>query len=281
MGIVWALGAAVTWGISDFFGGLAESRTEDDRTAAIVAWTMGLGLVGLFGLALLVEGTLPVPDAVLAGLGGVGGAVGVGVLYRGLSIGTISVVAPITGVLAASLPVLVGVLQGERPAPLVWVGIVAALGSIVLVAREEPVDGTRPFNRRAMVYAVGAGFGFATIFLVLDAMPDGSGLWPLIPLKLGGLLAAIAWIAVGRQPARPGPGTGALVLGVGLLDNAANVAYLFASRTSLLSIVAVLASLYPAFTVLLARVVLHERLQRVQLVGLALSGIGVGLIAAG
>ncbi len=281
MSAVFALLAAASWGVSDFLGGQAEAATADDRTPAITAWTMGLGLVGLSVLSLLVGGELGTRDAVLAGGGGVFGAVGVAALYRGLSVGTISVVAPVTGVLAAALPVLVGVGTGERPGPLAWLGIVAALGSIVLVAREEPVDGTRTVNREAMAYAVVAGIGFAAIFLVLDAMPEAAGLWPLVPLKACGVATAVVWLVVGGTPRTPHPSTWRQVLGVGLLDNGANVAYLLATREGLLAVVAVLASLYPAFTVLLARVVLGERLQRVQLAGMGLAGAGVALLATG
>ncbi len=278
---MFALAAAASWGVGDFLGGLAEDRTSDDRTAAITSWTMAIGMVGVGLLAWLGDGSMGGSDIALAAVGGVFGAVGVAALYRGLSIGTISVVAPVTGVVAATLPVLAGVAQGERPGPAVWLGIVAALGAIVLVAREEPVDGTRPVNRQALNYALVSGVGFAAIFIVLDLMPDDAGLWPLVPLKAGGIAASVAWMlsaGAARVPARE---TWPLILGVGVLDNGANVAYLLATRAGLLAVVAVLASLYPAFTVLLARVVLGERLQRVQLVGMALAGLGVGLIAAG
>lgn len=281
MAVLLALAAALSWGVSDFLGGLAEGRTDEDRTGAITAWTMGIGLIGLSGLSLLVGGQLGVGDALVAALGGVGGAVGVAALYRGLAVGTIAVVAPITGVLAAALPVLAGVVRGERPTSLAWIGIAAALGSIVLVARERPDDdGVRPVNARALVYAVTAGVGFAAIFLVLDAMPEEAGLWPLVPMKLGGVLAALVWISSQHGHRLPARATWPLVIGVGVLDNAANVAYLLATREGLLALVAVLASLYPAFTVLMARVVLGERLERPQVAGMLLAGAGVALIAA-
>ncbi len=281
MAVLLALLSAASWGVADFFGGMAEAATDEDRTAAIATWTMVLGLVGVGSLALLGDGSIGGGDALLAAVGGVFGAVGVAALYRGLSVGTISVVAPVTGVVAATLPVLFGVVTGERPGPVVWVGILAALGAIVLVAREEPVDGTRPVNAEALRYAVVSGIGFAAIFIVLGEMPADAGLWPLVPLKAAGIAASVAWMLSSGAARLPHRSTLWPVLAVGVLDNAANVAYLLATREGLLSVVAVLSSLYPAFTVLLARVVLKEHLQRVQLVGMALAGLGVALIAAG
>lgn len=280
MALILALAAAVSWGASDFLGGLAGRGSEDDRTAAITAWTQAIGLGMLLLLATAVAGSLQGRDIVLGLAGGVLGALAVGALYRGLRVGTISVVAPISGTIAAALPVLVGVGSGERPSPVAWAGIALAFGSILLVAREGGDEHVPP-NREALVLAVLAGVGFAGIFIVLDAMSPGSGLWPLVILKFGGMGVAMVWIAVSRSARRPATGTWPMVIGVGILDNAANVAYLLASRTGLLALVAVLSSLYPAFTVVLARVVLAERIQRIQLAGMALAAAGVVAIAAG
>jgi drug/metabolite transporter (DMT)-like permease len=277
-----ALAAAVSWGASDFLGGLAGRRSEDDRTAAITVWTTAIGMVLLGLLSLFVGGVLSSGDVVLGLVGGFMGALAIGALYRGLSVGTISVVAPITGTLSAALPVLVGVARGERPSGIAWVGIALALGSILLVAREEGTgtEAAEP-NREALVLAVLSGIGFAGIFVILDLMSEGSGLWPLVVLKFSGAITAAIWMFTTHAPRLPVTSSWPLVVGVGVLDNVANVAYLLATRTGLLVLVAVLTSMYPAITVLLARTVLAEQLQRVQLAGMALAGAGVVAIALG
>ena len=279
-----ALAAAASWGTSDFLGGLAGRRTERDITLSIAFLSQLLGLVGLTAIALLVGGDpLTRRDVLLAVAAGLGGAVGVGLLYRGLRIGRMGVVAPVTGAGAAVLPVVVGVVMGEVPSTLAWVGVAAALVAIVLVSREpgDTLAARAGFGADGLAEAIGAGIGFGIIFVLLDQVSAGSGLLPLIPMKVAacGLLLTVG--LVGRQPLVPPRVAIAPVLGVGVLDNLANVAYLLATREGLLAIVAVVSSLYPVGTVLLARGVLREHLHPTQLGGLALAGLGVGLIAVG
>lgn len=284
MAVLLALTAAASWGTSDFLGGLAGRRTEDDITLSIAFLSQLLGLVGLTAIALLVGGDpLSRRDVLLSVVAGLGGALGVGLLYRGLRIGRMGVVAPVTGAGAAILPVIVGVVMGEVPGTLAWAGVVAALVAIVLVSREpgSTLVARAGFGPDGLLEAIGAGIGFGVIFVLLDQVSAGSGLLPLIPMKLAacGLLLAVGLI--GRQRLLPPRVALWPVLGVGVLDNLANVAYLLATRQGLLAIVAVVSSLYPVGTVLLARGVLHEHLHPSQLGGLALAGLGVGLIAIG
>jgi drug/metabolite transporter (DMT)-like permease len=205
----------------------------------------------------------------------------VALLYRGLSIGRMSVVAPVTAAGAAVIPVLVGVGFGERPSLPALVGVALALAAIVGVSSgvqaEPPATGagaatatapTRQWWRRpGVAEAIGAGLGFALFFVCLDRASAGAGLW----------LAAVA----SRAPLRPAPGTYPNVAAVGAVDMLANLLYLLAARAGLLSLVAVLVSLYPVSTVVLARIVLAERLTRGQLVSLGAAAGGVALIAAG
>ncbi|MFP5309505.1 MAG: EamA family transporter [Actinomycetes bacterium] len=281
MSVVLALVAAASWGTSDFLGGLAGRRRADEVTVSFGAQVVGL--VGFALLALLLPGgELAAGDLPLAAGAGVAGAVGVTLLYRGLTVGTMGVVAPITGAGAATIPVLWGATRGEVPGPVGWVGIVAAIAAIVLVSRTPaPADGTPPARTAGLWEAVGSGLGFGAVFVLLDALSVGSGLLALVPMKLVAALLLGVLLLARRVPAVPPAGARLPLLGVGVLDNAANLAYLFATRAGLLAAVAVISSLYPVGTVLLARRVLGEHLTRTQVAGLGLALTGVVLLAVG
>jgi drug/metabolite transporter (DMT)-like permease len=280
--VVLALVAAASWGTSDFLGGLAGRRRTDEVTVSF-----GAQVVGLLGFALL---ALAVPsdglargDLALAAGAGVGGAIGVTLLYRGLTRGTMGVVAPVTGAGSAAIPVAWGGVTGEVPGALGWLGIAAAITAIVLVSRQPaPAVATDGVPATAGLWeAVGAGVGFGAVFVLLDALSPTSGLLPLVPMKLVAAVVLGVVVLARRVPPLPGAGARLPVLGVGVLDNAANLAYLLATRSGLLAAVAVIASLYPVVTVLLARRVLHEHLTPTQFAGLALALGGVVLLAVG
>lgn len=290
MAVVLALAAACSWGASDFLGGLAGRRTAHDISVASSLAGSVIGLVGLSATAAIVGGAaLSTADLGYAAGAGIGGAVGVALLYRGLAIGKMGVVAPITGAGAAAVPVVVGVAGGEAPTPLAWLGVVLALAAIVLVSREPaplqdgpgpPADGAlRGLRTRGLPEAVGAGLGFGAIFVLLERTSEAANLWPLVPMKISSVVVLVVIGLLARQPlAAPRP-VWPLLLGVGILDNAANVTYLLATRRGLLALVAVVSSLYPVGTVLLARLVLDERLARHQVAGLVLAGVAVTVIA--
>jgi uncharacterized membrane protein len=222
-----------------------------------------------------------------AAAGAVGG-VGLTCLYRGLSIGRMSVVAPITAVGAALVPVAWGLLQGERPGPFALVGVVLAIVAVGLISRtgDEVVDGSHaaaPSDARPyLLLAIVAGVSFGGVFVLLAETGDDAGFWPLV----AGRLTSITLLTIGglaaKQSFRPG-GRAALlpIAAAGVLDMAANAIYLLAARRGLIALVAVLSSLYPASTVLLARLVLKERLLGLQVAGLGLAAAGVTLIATG
>lgn len=289
MAVLLALTAAASWGASDFFGGLAGRRAPDDVSVSVSLASHVIGAIGLTVVAFVLGADeVTARDIGFSMAAGIGGAAGVALLYRGLAIGKMGVVAPITGAGAAALPVLVGVTTGDAPTPLAWSGVFLALVAIVLVSREPAGDhtiaGASPrlgLRTPGVPEAIGAGLGFGLIFVMLDRTAEAAGLWPLVPMKLTSivLLAGFGLIA-GRGLAAPRV-VWPLVLTVGVLDNAANVAYLLATRRGLLALVAVVSSLYPVGTVLLARLVLDERLARHQLGGLALAGVAVALISVG
>ena len=280
MAVIFALASAVVYGAADFMGGMATRRSG---AFAVVVWSQLAGLLAL-GLAVAVlQQRLPqAGDLGWGAVGGIGGGTGVVLLYRGLSIGRMSVVAPTAAVFAAALPVLVGVGLGERPHPAAVVGVIVALLAIVLVSSGPagPAEALSTGRARpGLLEAVGAGIGFAVFFVCLAQTAADAGLWPLISARVSIAVAALAAVAT-RSSLRPAPGSSGRIALVGLLDTAANLLYLLASRQGLLSLVAVVVSLYPASTVLLARFVLQERLTARQLVGLGAAAAGVALIAA-
>ncbi len=289
MGVLFGLLAAATYGIADFAGGQV-SRRADVFSVVLVSQLLGAVPLAIV-VPFLVDGA-PSDRALLWGVAaGIGGGTGVLLLYRGLAVGRMSVVAPITGVIAASLPVVFGLAVGERPGAVSLVGVVVALAAVVLVSSAPPPasehdvaleDSVTPSWARAGVpYAVGAGTGFGLFFVFLDAAGNDTGVWPLVAMRCSSL-ALVAVIALSlRRPVKPPPRTMLLMAVAGVLDVAANVFYLISTRFGLLSLVAVLTSMYPAVTVLMARVFLNERMIRSQLVGLALAGIAIVMIVLG
>ena len=276
MAAVLALCCAAAYGVGDFFGGLAARRVA---ATTVLLWSHVLGLGLLLAATTIVGGAADGPDLLYGAVGGLSGAAGVGLLYKGLSVGPMSVVAPITALLSAAVPVLWGVAQGERPALNVVVGMGLALVAIVLVSAEG--SGTfRPSDVRGLLYALGAGLGFGLFFVALSYTDGGSGVWPLVAARAASVTVVGSLALVGRVPRRLPEGQArSLTAGAGTLDAAANVLYLLAIREGLLSVVSVLAALYPAGTVLLARVVLREQFAPLQRAGLALALPAAALMA--
>ena len=280
MAVILAVVSAAVYGAADFLGGVATRRST---AFAVVVWSQLAGLVALAAAA-AVMGDAPAParDLAWGAVGGLGGGTGVVLLYRGLSIGRMSVVAPTSAVIGAVLPVLVGLGLGERPHAAALAGVAVALLAIILVSSgpdgsADAVLGGRV--RPGLREAVGAGMGFALFFVALANAGDDAGLWPLLAARVSIVVAAVGGL-VTRSALRPAPGAWGRIVVVGLLDMTSNLLYVLATRRGLLSLVAVLVSLYPASTVLLARVVLGERMTGRQVVGLVAAGAGVALIAA-
>jgi drug/metabolite transporter (DMT)-like permease len=276
--ILLALSAAVMYGVADYVGGRAS------RFSPAIVVTLAAEVVMFTGvlIALLVLGDpYPGVEALLwGGLAGLAGVVGVLCLYHALANGVMTVVAPITAVVAAILPVIVGLALGERPGTLALVGVVVAVAAVALVSGAIGVPHV-PTPTRLVVVSLVAGAAFGGLFVFLDQAPDDSGIWPLLGSRAASLpvLAVVASLrGVLARPERrviwPGVAIGALTLG-------ANVSYLEATRRGLLSIVAVVVSMYPASTVVLATVLDGERLRRPQVAGLALTGGALVLVTLG
>lgn len=309
MAVVLGLLVALTYGSGDFLGGVASAKS---RASAVMVGSFALSgalLLVVTGAWWLVGGLPPAGgrDLALGAAAGLIGPVAVGLLYAGLAAGRMSVVAPITAVVAAVVPLLWGITSGERPGALALSGALLALIAVALVsgaptpgadetlptdaaAGHDPV-GSTPTHRSSrwlVTAALASGLGFGIVFVLLGATSDEAGLWPLLAARsvavTTSVAALVAW-ARGRRDewARnviPLRTSWLAVAGAGILDTTANALYLAATRQGLLSIVAVLSSLYPAATVVLARVFLDERLHRQQLVGLGLAALGVAAMAS-
>ena len=278
MTVVLAMAAAVLYGVSDFVGGVASRRLS--------VWPIGvLACVGAFVGSVLIAVARPgdptAQDLAWGALAGLGSGSGTAFLYRGLALGRMGVVAPLSAVGAVVVPLLVGLATGERPDLLAWAGIVVALPGIWLVSREEgPVDGSADRSGRAgsvegVVDGVLAGVGFGLLFAALAQVPDGAGFWPLATNQGTSVVAmVVAALVLGGDPL-PRHAAEAVGLVPGLLATLAVLLFLLASHHGLLSIAAVITSLYPAFTVLLAILVLGEHVHRVQAAGLVLCATSV------
>jgi drug/metabolite transporter (DMT)-like permease len=272
--VLLSLAAAVAYGLSDFVGGLAARRTSA-WPVAFVGTTVAF--VGAVALALLTEGSPTRTDLWWGALAGVGSGVGGAFLYRGLAAGRMGVVAPTSAVGAALLPVCVGVAAGERPDLFVWAGIAAAVPGIWLVSREPGGSGDLAAG---ILDGVLAGVGFGLLFAAMGQVPESAGFAPLAVAQGVGVVAvAVTAAGLGARwvPDHPSQAWGAVA---GVLSTAAAAAFLLATQTGLLTIASVVTSLYPAVTIALAALVLHERVHAAQALGLALCGLAVGLVAA-
>jgi uncharacterized membrane protein len=273
-----ALASAAFYGAGDFLGGIAAKRA-DAVVVTFVAQAAGLMLLAL--LLPLLPSSSPVPSDYLWGVAaGVSGSGGVALLYRALAIGTMSIVAPITAVCAAAVPVLVALALGERPGVRAGVGIVLAAAAIVLLSRVAPVEIAPRRTQSAVTLAFISGVAVGLFFLCLAQTSDRAGIWPLIigrsvSVPLFGVMA----VTTGRR-LRLEAGVAGTAAGCGTVDMLANALYLIATRYGPLSLVATLASLYPASTVLLARVTLGERLSGSQALGVACALFAVVLIVS-
>lgn len=277
MAVALALLSALAYGVSDYIGGRA-SRT---RSPLVITLTAELCLAGMVVVAVpLIEGGLPDDARVWWGAaGGAAGSIGVLWLYRSLSTGSMTVAAPVTGVVSAVVPVAAGLALGERPGPGVAVGVAVAIVAVALIggivgALHQPVA---PLT---VLHAAAAGSMFGLMFVTFSRTGE-TGLWPLVTARFASVPVLVTFYAVARRQGRVNPlDRGVLVPGltVGILISLASGLYLLSTREGLLAVVAVLVSLYPAATIGLAMGFDGERATRWQVVGMALAALGVGLI---
>jgi uncharacterized membrane protein len=274
--VLLALAGAVFYGLSDFFGGLFSRRTSAWAVALVASLA---GAVFVFAAALFIDGDPTRRDMLWGVAAGIGNGFGTAFLYRGLAGGRMGVVAPISAIGAAVVPVAAGLLGGERPAGLVWLGILVALPGIWLVSR-EPSVAVSPASGGVLDGTL-AGLGFGSLFAALGQIPDSAGLFPLALNQLVASAAIVALAVAMRAPWLPRDRPALVGILCGALGVSATVAFLVATHHGDLSVSAVLASLYPAFTIVLAATVLKEHIHRAQAVGLVLCAAAVALVAGG
>ncbi|MCW2831626.1 MAG: EamA family transporter [Aeromicrobium sp.] len=275
MAIALSLLSALAYGISDFLGGIFAKRASPWQVA-VVGQTSS-GVISL-AAALVVGGSATGHDLAYGALAGLGGGFGVAFLYRGLSTARMGVVAPLSAIGTALLPVVVGLTTGDRPSVLVLVGVACAFPAIALISR---VVDDSPAHRGGVADGILAGLGFGLLFVFLGQVGDDAGLMPLALSQATSVASVAVTAIVLRQAWWPRERAAWRAVLMGPLGATAQGAFLYATHHGLLSVVSVISSLYPASTVLLAAVVLREKIHGWQGLGLVLAALAVALVAAG
>jgi drug/metabolite transporter (DMT)-like permease len=279
--VLLGLVVAASFGSGDFLGGRASARAP---TVVVLLIVQAVAVVGGLVVALAVSARVGGADLAYGAAAGVANAAGVGLLYHGLARARAGVVAPLAAVVAALVPVVWALARGERPSALVLVGAACAIAAGGLIAR-EPDDASRvASNRRGVPIALAAGACLGTSLVCLSETGRGSGFWPIFAARVAGLLVVgiVAGVLFARSTVTiPGRDATRLSCGAGVLDFTATAMLLAAIRHGLLVVVAPVAALAPAFTVMWASIVLHERVAREQYIGLGLALVGLALVATG
>jgi drug/metabolite transporter (DMT)-like permease len=272
-GILYALLATTIWGASDFYGGQAARRHHHYQVLAIAA---GSGLLVLTALTLASGERLPGWESCLwATAAGIAGAVGIATLYRGLSLGHTALVSPVAAVIGAAIPALAGTVIQGLPGVTQIAGFACGLAGIGLVSS---TPGAQPgARRRGLGFALLAGIGFGGYFIFIAQVEPGQVFAPLTVAKMVSLLTAMVVLRT-RRLKMIHPAQSPMALITGLLDAGGNIFYLLAAQNARLDIAAVLSSMYPAGTVLLARLVVDEKISMLQWLGVGLCLAAVGLI---
>ncbi len=270
--------SSITYGAADFLGGLATKRST---TFSVVVFSQLSGLIlVLLSLPFLPASSPTVNDFAWGAASGLAGGIGVALLYRGLAIGVMSVVAPVTAVCAVVIPLVVGAALGERPTGLALLGVLLALLAIILVSQTGHLEGGKRATTGVPI-AIASGIAIGLFLVFLERTGPSAGLWPLVAARV----VSVAFFSLGglmlRKELLPRRESLAMVIGGGALDMLANILYLLAVRQGLLSIVATLTSLYPASTIILARILLGERLRLLQQAGVACAVVAIVLIVSG
>ncbi|HEV7951540.1 MAG TPA: EamA family transporter [Glaciihabitans sp.] len=291
--VVVGITSAFIFGAADFLGGLGSKRISPIRITAVSAAT---GMVVLSIAYLFVGGVWSVEAALLGALSGVSGAIAISLLYACLAIGPMSILSPLTAVVSAIVPLTVGLAQGERLGPIGYVAIVVALIAVVLVGFVREERAVVP-SLRGILMAIGSGAMIGLFLVIIDLTPDDSGLVPLLMNRamnaalMFATVAVLAIIALRRGHRELGP-TGSIstaergwkaglkfAIACGIVDSVANAGLLWGLRLGELSVMSVLTALYPAGTIILAALVLKERIAPLQYLGLALAIVAGGMFA--
>jgi drug/metabolite transporter (DMT)-like permease len=272
--VLFGLAASFSWGTGDFSGGLA-SRRAHIFSVVLAAYAVGMVLLPILALAW----AEPLPswrDTLWGASAGLVGTLGLTAFYRALAIGRMGINAPITAVLAATLPVIFSAFTQGLPGPLQLAGFVLALLSVALISRPERASG-RP---EGLGLALLAGLGIGGFLILIGQVSAHAIFWPLASARIASLLFMIIFVRVRGEQMLPKKSVFPLILLAGSLDVAGNVFFVLAAHAGRLDVASILSSLYPAVTVLLAAIVLRERVSRIQATGIALALGAILLISA-
>jgi uncharacterized membrane protein len=275
LAVTCGLGSALTWGAADFSGGVASKKTG---APAVIFYSQGIGLLFLISLyGIFPDGTLSMRCFFWGGLAGVCGALGLIALYKGLAMGRMGIVAPLSAVITALVPVILAFLTEGLPTDTRIVGFGIALLAIGCFSAANGVD---RLLKTELVLSLLAGLGFGLFFICIDHVSEEAIFWPLVSARLASITIMGVGLAARRQLVLPPRRQVILIVLAGILDITGNTFFALASKIGRLDVSAVLASMYPASTVLLARCILKERLRRRQQIGLVAACVALVLIAS-
>ncbi len=278
LSVVVGVASALVYGAADFLGGLASKRIAAVRVTAI---TSAVGLVIMLVLLPFVGGRLSADAALLGVLSGVTGSIAIVLLYACLAIGPMSILSPLTAVVSAIVPLTAGLLRGETLSTIGYVAIGIALVAVVLVGFVPERNAVRP-SLKGILMAIASGALIGGFLIIIDLTPDDSGLVPLVfnrGTSAVVMFGAVAVLALAKRGSAGWAGGIRLAVACGVVDAVANVGLLLGLRIGELSIVSVLTALYPAGTIILAAIVLRERIAIVQYVGLFLAITAAAMLA--
>jgi len=274
LALLFGLASAVAWGAGDFSGGLA---TKKGNVYSVVLISQLIGGIFLVILALLFRETIPpAGDWIFGALAGIAGMIGLLGLYSGLANGRMGIVAPLTAVLSAAIPILFSLLIEGIPPTIQIAGFALALVAVWLLSG---AGGSGSIRSIELGYSLLAGAGFASFFILIDQANETAVFWPLTSARIASVACLILFITVRKTWEQPSRAQMPLIILAGLLDALGNTFFTFAARFGRLDLAAILSSLYPASTVLLSQIFLHERLNRPQWLGVILALLAVILIA--
>lgn len=275
-----ALLSAAGFGVTDFVGGVA-SRQVTALRVILISTPVSMVLIG--GLAVLCGGSVTTNAVIYGALGGISQVVGIWWFFSALAAGPISVVSPLAALVDSAVPIGFGFLSGERPSPVATAGIALALMAVLLISREATGGTPAPhrFTYKVAWLTIASGFALGLNFVCIDHTELQSRLWPLLFARAAATVLVVVLATATRNAAPPSGAPLRLALIAGVLDTGANVTMVLTLHTSLLSLGSVLISLYPAATVVLAIVVLRERVHRWQVVGMVLAAAAVAMITTG
>lgn len=272
--VLWGLGSALTWGIGDFCGGLATRRTS---VWTVVLYSQAVGMALLLLLVFAFGETMPrLTDLVWGAVAGLAGIIGLTALYQAMALGQMALVAPLTAVIALSIPVIIGIVTEGWPASLTLIGFVLAGLSVMLISYTPQ----RRATPSSLWIALVAGCGFGSFFVLIAQTQDAAVFWPLVAARAASVLALLLLMAFQKRSALPiaRQAIPPIIL-AGVFDAGGNACFVLAEQAGRLDIASTLSSLYPVSTVLLALLLLRERISPVQGIGVLVALVAIPLIA--